>query len=125
MKNDNQTLKRTMTSRHIMMIIWLIIGFAHLKSRKQQTETPAYYVKWFVHDMVCDCGITRHSDHHDNINCHYRHYCGDLPFDYSCIFGQRTQASVNKKPSCRIRQEGFLLLCSFLVYTNRRSFLRF
>lgn len=35
-----------MTSRHIMMIIWLIIGFAHLKSRKQQTETPAYYVKW-------------------------------------------------------------------------------
>ncbi len=32
---------------YTVLFIWLIIGFAHLKSRKQQTETPAYYVKWF------------------------------------------------------------------------------
>ncbi|MCY8106173.1 amino acid permease [Bacillus mojavensis] len=32
---------------YTVLFIWLIIGFAHLKSRKGQTETPAYYVKWF------------------------------------------------------------------------------
>lgn len=32
---------------YTVLFIWLIIGFAHLKSRKQQTETPVYYVKWF------------------------------------------------------------------------------
>ncbi|MFH0345977.1 amino acid permease [Bacillus vallismortis] len=32
---------------YTVLFIWLIIGFAHLKSRKHQTETPAYYVKLF------------------------------------------------------------------------------
>lgn len=32
---------------YTVLFIWLIIGFAHLKSRKHSTEQPAYYVKWF------------------------------------------------------------------------------
>ncbi|MCY8808555.1 amino acid permease [Bacillus atrophaeus] len=32
---------------YTVLFIWLIIGFAHLKSRKNQTEMPSYYVKWF------------------------------------------------------------------------------
>ncbi|KXZ20885.1 amino acid permease [Bacillus nakamurai] len=32
---------------YTVLFIWLIIGFAHLKSRKHVTEQPAYYVKWF------------------------------------------------------------------------------
>lgn len=32
---------------YTVLFIWLIIGFAHLKSRKHAAEQPAYYVKWF------------------------------------------------------------------------------
>lgn len=32
---------------YTVLFIWLIIAFAHLKSRKPQTQLSGYYVKWF------------------------------------------------------------------------------
>lgn len=78
---------------YTVLFIWLIIAFAHLKSRKQQSENKCLFGKMVpVYDLGCDHRFNNDPDrnHFHDIHSRYDHYTLHLHLHFFNVCMEKT-----------------------------------